>query len=77
MPEMNGCDAIIEIRKIGYHGPIIGVSGNVMDDDKQIFLNSGASAVIEKPVDITKLDAVFSGFVLMCLLDFQFLIFSF
>ena len=48
MPRMNGPDAIVEMRKIGFRGPIIGVSGG---DDKQLkeFLDAGADNVIQKP----------------------------
>ena len=49
MPRMNGPDAIKEMRKIGFRGPIIGVSGG---DEKtmQEFLKAGADNVMQKPV---------------------------
>ena len=48
MPRMNGPLTIVELRKIGYRGPIIGVSG---DDEKTMkeFLKAGADDVIQKP----------------------------
>ena len=54
MPRMNGPDAIVEMRKIDFHGPIIGVSGG---DEKtmQQFLQAGASNVIQKPAQSDKL----------------------
>ena len=54
MPRMNGPDAIVEMRKIDFHGPIIGVSGG---DEKtmQQFLQAGANDVIQKPAKSDKL----------------------
>ena len=54
MPRMNGPDAIVEMRRIDYRGPIIGVSGS---DEKtmQQFLQAGASNVIQKPAQSDKL----------------------
>ena len=51
---MNGPDAIVEMRRIDYRGPIIGVSGS---DEKtmQQFLQAGASNVIQKPAQSDKL----------------------
>ena len=62
MPRMNGPDAIVEMRKIGFRGPIIGVSGG---DKKTMgqFLQAGASNVIQKPAQSDKLvDLLLEGF---------------
>ena len=62
MPRMNGPDTIVEMRKIGYHGLIIGVSGG---DEKsmQQFLQAGADNVIQKPASSHKLmDMLLTGF---------------
>ena len=50
MPVMNGLDASRTIRSIGYDGPIIGVTGNVLDDDIECFLKNGVNEVLSKPV---------------------------
>ncbi len=47
MPKMNGPDAIIEIRKLGFMAPIFGVTG---DDDHAAFMRAGADGVMMKPV---------------------------
>ena len=47
MPKMNGPDAIVEIRKLGYKFPIIGVSG---DEDQAGFMRAGVDGVMMKPV---------------------------
>ena len=48
MPRMNGPLTIVALRKIGFRGPVIGVSGG---DDKTMkeFLKAGADDVIQKP----------------------------
>ena len=48
MPRMNGPEAVIEMRKIGFLGPIIGVSGG---DEKSLkeFLDAGADDTMQKP----------------------------
>ena len=55
MPTMNGPNATRAIRELGYTGPIIGVTGNALTVDKTIFMNSGATAVIIKPLRINVL----------------------
>jgi len=51
MPNMDGPTATNLIRANGYTGPIIGVTGNAMKSDIDIFMNSGADKVLIKPVD--------------------------
>ena len=48
---MNGPLTIVEMRKIGFRGPVIGVSGG---DDKTMkeFLKAGADDVIQKPAKV-------------------------
>ena len=63
MPRMNGPDTIVEMRQMGFLGPIIGVSG---DDEKtlDLFLRAGANNVIQKPVKVDKLvKMLLAGFV--------------
>ena len=62
MPRMNGPDTIVEMRQMGFLGPIIGVSG---DDEKtlDLFLRVGANDVIQKPVKVDKLvNMLLAGF---------------
>ena len=48
MPRMGGPEAIVEMRKIGFKGPIVGVSGGDGATLKE-FLTAGADAVLQKP----------------------------
>ena len=54
MPRMNGPEAIVEMRKIGFRGPIIGVSGGDEITMKQFF-DAGADNVMQKPAQSDKL----------------------
>ena len=52
MKNMNGPEAAIEIRKLGYTGLIIGITGNVMGPDMEFFKNAGTSHVLAKPASM-------------------------
>lgn len=51
---MHGPEATVELRKAGYKGAVIGVTGNVLQDDVDHFIRSGADAVLAKPLNIPK-----------------------
>lgn len=55
MPVMSGIEATELLRRLGYGGPIIGVTGNVMKEDVDQFLSVGATEVIGKPLKLEKL----------------------
>ena len=54
MPRMNGPDAIVEMRKVGFRGPIIGISGGEEEIMIQ-FLQAGADDVLQKPAKTDQL----------------------
>ena len=49
MPIMNGLDATQEIRRLGFDIPIIGATGNIMDNEVNEFKEKGANEVLGKP----------------------------
>lgn len=52
MPKLTGPEAALILRnKIGYHQPIIGVTGNTLSEDVNLFISSGATQVLSKPVN--------------------------
>ena len=51
MPVMNGLDATIEIRKMDESIPIIALTANVMDEDKEEALAIGCNDFLSKPVN--------------------------
>lgn len=53
---MNGPDAANEIRELGYDVNIIGVTGNVLQEDVSHFKARGANDVIFKPVNVQELE---------------------
>ncbi len=61
MPNMNGPTATTEIRKLGYTGPIIGVTGNALAEDQQAFIEMGASKVFTKPINVALITDAFKG----------------
>ncbi len=61
MPVMNGPMATSEIRKLGYTGPIMGVTGNVLAQDRDTFMAAGASHYFTKPLDVTLIVQAFQG----------------
>lgn len=55
MERMNGDSAARAMRAAGYKHLIVGVTGNVMDDDVRAFLVSGADLVLPKPLRMADL----------------------
>ena len=50
MPELNGSDASKILRDAGYPYLIVGLTGNVHDEDIDDYLENGADAVMAKPM---------------------------
>jgi len=56
MPVMNGPDACQKIRTLGCDSVIVGVTGNLMTEDVEIFKQCGANGVLPKPFKLSELD---------------------
>jgi osomolarity two-component system, sensor histidine kinase SLN1 len=61
MPVMTGIEATRLLRQMGYSGPIVGVTGNIMQEDVDLFLSAGANEVIGKPLKLEKLQELISS----------------
>ena len=59
MPLLTGPEATQKIREIGYKGTIIGVTGNVLEEDVDFFKGHGADEVLPKPVSMDLIKKVF------------------
>jgi len=62
MPVLSGVLAAKKIREMGYRGIIVGITGNVAQDDIDTFLASGADVVLPKPLDIARFDYAIQNF---------------
>ena len=58
MPNMDGLEASQLIRGLAYDKPIIAVTANAFDKDKQACLEAGMDNVLSKPIEIEELKAV-------------------
>ena len=58
MPVLGGMAATSALRRLGFSFPIIGVTGDVMPEERLQFLRAGANEVVPKPVDFAKLLAI-------------------
>jgi CheY-like chemotaxis protein len=58
MPGLDGIETTRLIRESGYFRPIVALTANVIEGQKEIFLENGFDGVISKPIDIKQLDAV-------------------
>jgi osomolarity two-component system, sensor histidine kinase TcsA len=61
MPNMGGIEACKKIRALGYVGVILAISGNVIPEDIQEFLDAGADYFLGKPFKLEQLQSVLSG----------------
>jgi len=58
MPEMNGIEATRAIRELGLTTPIIALTANAMQGDREMFLESGMNDYMSKPFKIDELIAI-------------------
>ena len=62
MPGLCGFDATRALRANGFDGFVFGCTGNSLQDDQNMFLESGADLVFIKPIPLAKLaDAIVAG----------------
>ncbi|MFN8579258.1 MAG: response regulator, partial [Candidatus Sericytochromatia bacterium] len=62
MPEMNGIEATIEIRKSNESLIIIALTANAMNEDKELCLVSGMNDYISKPLKIEEIKNIISKY---------------
>jgi len=63
MPEMDGVEAVKNIRELGYTGTIIALTANTIGGQPEIFLKNGFDGFISKPIDIHQMDSVLNKFI--------------
>jgi CheY-like chemotaxis protein len=59
MPGMNGSEVAREMRRSPtlQHIPIIGLTGNALEEDRKRFQRAGAADVLIKPIEVERVDA--------------------
>lgn len=62
MPEMNGIDALKEIRKFDTEIPVIMQSAYAFENDMESARQAGSNGFITKPINIKELKATLSNF---------------
>ena len=60
VPVMNGPTAAMRIRALGYTGFIVGITGNLLPEDVQLFRSRGADAVLPKPFTMANLEELWA-----------------
>ena len=63
MPEMDGIEATRIIRELGYVHPIVALTANTVKGMVDMFMNSGFSGFISKPIDLNQLDSYLVRFI--------------
>jgi signal transduction histidine kinase len=61
MPRMDGAELCRVLRQRGYAGPIIGVTGDAGYEEKQSFIEAGATMVVTKPCSRASIEAALAS----------------
>ncbi|MFT3737321.1 MAG: response regulator [Breznakibacter sp.] len=64
MPVLNGLDTTRELRKHDYKGPIVAMTANALQGDREICLDAGMNDYIGKPVKMEDLMSVIARWIL-------------
>ena len=74
MPKMNGKEAVLTIRGLGFLGKIYGCTGNTSNDEVDSFIANGADRVFMKPLDDKSFRSILKGIVIASLCEYLSLI---
>lgn len=63
MPDMDGYEAIAELKSTGAPLPVISVTAQAMVGDREKCMEAGADDYVSKPIDVEKLLAIIERFI--------------
>jgi len=63
MPEMDGIEAVKQIRGLGYTAPIAALTANAVSGQADMFLQNGFDDFISKPIDVRQLNMILNKYV--------------
>jgi len=63
MPGMDGLETTKNIRNLNYNRPIVALTANAIKDTEEIFMHSGFSGFISKPIDYTHMEKYLFKFI--------------
>ena len=61
MPVMGGIEATARIRDLGYNSLIIGVTGDITEEDAEQFVRCGVNDVMLKPLLLPHVESILTG----------------
>jgi len=62
MPVMGGEESVEKIKELGIKTPVVALTANAMEGDKQKYLSIGFDSYISKPIIIEELERIFSKY---------------
>jgi CheY-like chemotaxis protein len=65
MPVMDGREAVKTLRRFGYQGPVVAVSSDSQDNDREQCLDAGCDAYVAKPISRDELFSAVEKFFLL------------
>jgi len=63
MPKMDGIEATLKMRELGYKHPIVALTANALVGQSEMFLANGFDDFISKPIDVRQLDTALKKYV--------------
>jgi PAS domain S-box-containing protein len=58
MPVMNGIETAAVIRQTGYQAPVVALTANAVQGQKEMFIENGFDDFLSKPINVNELDVV-------------------
>jgi CheY-like chemotaxis protein len=63
MPQMDGIEAMQELRALGYAGVVVVLTANALAGNDAMFMQKGFDGFLSKPIDMRQLNAVLNKFI--------------